>query len=226
MGGAAITVGLAFGYIAFMFLVARPLLARIASRTTRDVITHNKVAIIVLCLLVSSLVTELIGIHALFGAFLFGVILPKEGDLTVVLAEKLEELVLVALLPLFFAYSGVRTQLGLLNTPSGWAICALIIFVACIGKFGASAVAARVTGLSWRESSVLGILMNTRGLMELIVLNIGLDLGVIGPELFTMMVIMALVTTFMTSPLVRWLYPARLQTADLGGAAAVTSARP
>jgi len=223
MGAAGLTIGLALSYIAFMFFVARPILARVASRTRRDVVTQNKVAIVFLCLLCSSLVTELIGIHALFGAFLFGVIVPKQGDLTQVLGEKLEELVLVALLPLFFAYSGVRTQLGLLDTPSAWAICALIIAVACLGKFGASAVAARLTGLSWRESSVLGVLMNTRGLMELIVLNIGLDLGVIGPELFTMMVIMALFTTFMTSPLVRLLYPAAHRTPDLQAAAAGSS---
>jgi Kef-type K+ transport system membrane component KefB len=194
---------MALAYIALMLVVIRPLLARLLKNTSWELISQNKLAIIVLCLFFSSIVTELIGIHALFGAFLFGVTLPKQGDLTRVLAEKMEELVLVALLPLFFAYSGVRTQLGLLATPEAWLICGLIIAAACTGKFGGSLVAARITGLSWRDSSAIGVLMNTRGLMELVVLNIGLDLGVIGPQLFTMMVVMALVTTFATSPLVR-----------------------
>ncbi len=123
------------------------------------------------------------------------------------LADKLEDLVVVFLLPLFFAYSGLRTEIGLLDSRQAWSICALIIAVACIGKFGGSVVPARLTGLPWREATALGILMNTRGLMELIVLNIGLDLGVISPTLFTMMVLMALVTTFMTTPLLEWVYP-------------------
>ena len=113
----------------------------------------------------------------------------------------------VLLLPMFFAYSGLRTQLGLLDSAEAWVMCGLIILVACAGKFGGSAVAARLTGLRWREAGALGILMNTRGLMELIVLNIGLDLGVISPTLFAMMVIMALVTTFMTTPLLEVVYP-------------------
>jgi nucleotide-binding universal stress UspA family protein len=129
----------------------------------------------------------------------------------------------VILLPLFFAYSGVRTQIGLLSTIDAWAVCGLIISVACLGKFGASTLAARLTGLSWRESSTVGVLMNTRGLMELIVLNIGLELGVIGPTLFTMMVVMALVTTFMTTPLLRLIYPPALQTAALAGSAEPSS---
>src|SRR5690606_11743848 len=156
----------------------------------------------------SSFVTELIGIHALFGAFLFGAILPKGGGFARTLADKLEELVLVVLLPLFFAYSGLRTQIHLLDTPHAWALCALVIAVACLGKFGGTALSARATGLTWRESSALGVLMNTRGLMELIVLNIGLDLGVISPSLFAMLVVMAVVTTLATSPILRLVYPA------------------
>src|SRR5260370_40449265 len=125
---------------------------------------------------------------------------------------------------MFFAYSGLRTQLGLLDSRGAWIMCALIILVACAGKFGGSAVAARITGLKWRESSALGILMNTRGLMELIVLNIGLDLGVISPTLFTMMVIMALVTTFMTTPLLEVVYPAsELAKDDVDGAGAIVA---
>jgi nucleotide-binding universal stress UspA family protein len=199
-----------------MFLIVRPLLARVAARITRrETLTQNVVAVTLLLLFASSWITELIGIHALFGAFLFGAILPKEGGFATALTDKLEELVLVVLLPLFFAYSGIRTQIGLLDSAWAWGVCGLIIAVACIGKFGASSVVARLTGLSWRESSALGVLMNTRGLMELIVLNIGLDLGVIGPTLFTMMVVMALVTTVLTTPLLNLIYPPDLLTREL-----------
>jgi nucleotide-binding universal stress UspA family protein len=218
MGGAIATTLWAAAYIVVMLVFVRPLLARVAARIPRrESLTQNVVAGILLVLFASSMVSEIIGIHALFGAFLFGAILPKEGGFTRALSDKLEELVLVVLLPLFFAYSGVRTQIGLLSSAGAWAICALIIAVACLGKFGASTLVARLTGLSWRESSALGVLMNTRGLMELIVLNIGLDLGVIGPTLFTMMVVMALVTTFMTTPLIRMIYPPARLTAELTG---------
>ncbi len=205
---AARTTAFALGYILAMLLVVRPFLRRLAARAeNREGLTQNRVAITLVLLLASSFATELIGIHALFGAFLFGAVIPKEGGFARVLTEKIEDLVVVFLLPLFFAYSGLRTQIGLLNTPNAWFMCSLLIAVACLGKFGGSAVAARLTGLSWRESSALGILMNTRGLMELIVINIGLDLGVISPSLFTMLVIMALVTTFMTTPVLERIYP-------------------
>jgi Kef-type K+ transport system membrane component KefB/nucleotide-binding universal stress UspA family protein len=205
---AAITVGLALAYIAVMLVVVRPFLRRLGALSgTREGLTQNLVAVTLLVLLASCWITEFIGIHALFGAFMLGAIMPKEGNAGRLLAEKLEDLVVVFLLPMFFAYSGLRTQIGLLDTPGSWFMCALIIVVACLGKFGGSLVAGRLTGLGWREASAVGILMNTRGLMELIVLNIGLDLGVISPTLFTMMVIMALVTTFMTTPLLRWIYP-------------------
>ncbi|MCC7536739.1 MAG: cation:proton antiporter, partial [Deltaproteobacteria bacterium] len=208
MTGALVTTGLALAYVAVMLLAVRPLLGRVAARVAnREGLTQNVVAIVLLLLLASSWATELIGIHALFGAFLFGAILPRDGGLARALAERLEDVVLVLLLPLFFAYSGVRTHIGLLDSADAWTTCGLIVLVACLGKFGGSFVAARLTGMSWRESGALGVLMNTRGLMELIVLNIGLDLGVISPTLFTMMVVMALVTTFMTTPLLQWIYP-------------------
>jgi len=206
---AMVTTALTLGYIALMFGAVRPLLARVGARVSRpDALTKNAVAGVLLLLFASSFVTELIGIHALFGAFLFGAILPKGGGFARTLADKLEELVLVVLLPLFFAYSGLRTQIHLLDTPHAWALCALVIAVACLGKFGGTALSARATGLTWRESSALGVLMNTRGLMELIVLNIGLDLGVISPSLFAMLVVMAVVTTLATSPILRLVYPA------------------
>ncbi len=213
---AVITTLGALLYIAVMAWVVRPALGRVATRfATKEGLSQNVVAATILLLLASSWATELIGIHALFGAFLFGAILPKDGGFARALAEKLEDVVLVVLLPLFFAYSGVRTQIGLLGTPDAWWTCGLIILVACAGKFGGSFAAARLTGLQWREAGAIGILMNTRGLMELIVLNIGLDLGVISPTLFTMMVLMALVTTFMTTPLLHLIYPPERLTSEL-----------
>lgn len=211
---ALVTLGLAAAYIGVMVWVVRPALRRWADRTKLG-LTQNLVAITIVLLLASSWMTELIGIHALFGAFLFGAILPKEGGFASALAEKFEDLVVVLFLPLFFAYSGLRTQIGLLDTTASWLTCGLVIVAACAGKFGGSAIAARLTGMSWREASAIGVLMNTRGLMELIVLNIGLDLGVISPKLFTMMVIMALVTTFITSPLLDRIYPRELLLREL-----------
>jgi Kef-type K+ transport system membrane component KefB/nucleotide-binding universal stress UspA family protein len=207
VNAAAMTTAYALGYIAFMLFLVRPFLSMLGVRySTRTGVNQNLVAGTFILLLLSSLTTELIGIHALFGAFLFGAIMPREGGYAQALAEKLEDFVVVLLLPLFFAYSGLRTQIGLLNTGEAWLFCGLITLVACVGKFGGSSIAARITGLSWREATAIGILMNTRGLMELIVLNIGLDLKVLSPQLFTMMVIMALVTTFITTPLLRLFY--------------------
>jgi Kef-type K+ transport system membrane component KefB len=150
--------------------------------------------------LVSALVTELIGIHAVFGAFLLGAIVPHSSRIAREFSAKLKDPVTVLLLPAFFALTGMRTQIGLLSDWHEWGICIVIVLVATIGKFGGTLAAARLTGHGWRESAALGNLMNTRGLMELIVLNIGLDLGIISPLLFTMMVLMALATTMATSP--------------------------
>lgn len=206
---AAMTTLYTFIYIAFMMVVVRPFMRRFGARGgTRDSLTQNMVAAVFVLLLLSSFITELIGIHALFGAFLFGAIIPKDTGFVTILAEKLEDFAVVFLLPMFFAYSGLRTQIGLLDNGSVWLLCGLGILVACVGKFGGVTLAARLTGVSWRESSALGVLMNTRGLMELVVLNIGLDLGVISPVLFTMLVLMALLTTFMTTPLLQLIYPA------------------
>jgi Kef-type K+ transport system membrane component KefB/nucleotide-binding universal stress UspA family protein len=208
IGNAVVTVAFAIAYIAAMVFAVRPFLRRLgAVSASREGLTQNLVAVTLLILLASSWTTELIGIHALFGAFMLGAVMPKDGDFAHLMAEKLEDLVVVFFLPMFFAYSGLRTQLGLLDTAHAWLMCSLVIVVACAGKFGGSAVAGKLTGLTWREAGAVGILMNTRGLMELIVLNIGLDLGVISPTLFAMMVIMALVTTFMTTPLLELVYP-------------------
>ncbi len=210
------TTAMALGYVLVMLLLIRPVLVRLAARiASPDAMTQNVVALVLVLVFLSSWATELIGIHALFGAFMFGAILPKQGGFARALAEKLEDLVLVVLLPLFFAYSGLRTDIALIHGAGQWAVCALIIAVACAGKFAGAAIPARLTGLSWRESAALGVLMNTRGLMELIVLNIGLDLGVISPTIFSMMVLMALFTTFVTTPLLAVIYPAGEMARDL-----------
>ena len=157
-------------------------------------------AIFFLTLIMSSYATEMIGIHALFGAFMAGTIMPDNMKFRNILIEKIEDVALVLLLPLFFVFTGLRTEIGLLNDPFLWKITGLIILVAVTGKFVGSALAAKFVGQNWRDSLSIGALMNTRGLMELVVLNIGYDLGVLNPQIFAMMVIMALVTTFMTGP--------------------------
>lgn len=209
IGGAVQTVVLAALFIAFMIVVIRPLLARlVAMQDEASGLTPTMLAVIFGGLLLSSLATDRIGIHAIFGAFLFGAIMPQQSDFAHELTSKLEDVTLVFLLPLFFAYSGLRTEIGQLGTdPQLWLYCVAIIGVAIVGKWGGSAVAARMVGLSWRESLGLGILMNCRGLTELVILNIGLDLGVIPPTLFAMLVMMALVTTFMTTPILGAIYP-------------------
>jgi len=203
-------------YIGLMITVGRKFLKRLSvhyDRTGR--LTQFVLAGIYMGVVVSALITELIGIHLIFGAFLLGAVMPKHVGLTRELAQKTEDFVLTFLLPVFFAYSGLRTQIGLLNSPNLWFLCAVIVTIAIVGKYFGAYFAARVGGINNREASALGWLMNTRGLTELIVLNIGLSLNVISPLLFTMLVIMALVTTFMTSPLLEWVYPKRLAQQDL-----------
>jgi Kef-type K+ transport system membrane component KefB/nucleotide-binding universal stress UspA family protein len=198
-------------YIGFMFTVGRSFLKRLSKYYDRTgKLTQFVLAGIYMGVVASALITELIGIHLIFGAFLLGAVIPKNAGLTRELAEKTEDFVLTFLLPIFFAYSGLRTQIGLLNRPELWLLCGLVLVVAIGGKFIGTYLSARVCGFDNRESSALGWLMNTRGLTELIVLNIGLSLGVISPVLFTMLVIMALVTTFMTSPLLELTYSKRL----------------
>ncbi len=198
-------------YLAAMFLAVRPLMRRVLRLyESRGRMTQDVLGLVLFGLLASAAATEWLGIHALFGAFLYGAILPREREFVRDLTEKLEDLTVVFFLPLFFASTGLRTSIGLVEGPEMWGYFGLIMLVAVAGKFGGSTLAARLTGLSWRESGGLGVLMNTRGLMELVILTIGLDLGVISPALFAMMVLMALATTFMTTPLLEWIYPSRL----------------
>jgi Kef-type K+ transport system membrane component KefB len=194
-------VVLSLFYIGAMLVLVRPLAARLIARADGNGLSATAVALVFAALLLSALATETIGIHAVFGAFLLGVVIPHDSHSAQSLKAGLEQVVTVLLLPAFFAYTGMRTQIGLVSGWEQWLICALIIVVASLGKFGGTLTAARFAGLDWRTSASLGILMNTRGLMELIALNIGLDLGVITPTLFAMMVLMALATTLATTPL-------------------------
>jgi Kef-type K+ transport system membrane component KefB len=197
---AVFTILLAVLYVFAMLTLVRPLLQRLAARYASAENLSRAFAVIAFAVMfLSALTTEMIGIHALFGAFLAGVVMPTQVDFRKLLAAKIEDVSLVILLPLFFASTGLKTQIGLLDS-SAWLICGLIILVAVVGKVGGSLAAAKFTGQSWSDSLALGALMNTRGLMELVVLSIGYDLGVLSPTVFTMMVLMALVTTFMTSP--------------------------
>jgi Kef-type K+ transport system membrane component KefB len=194
-------IGLAFVYVLTMIFIIRPFLKRVGElHATRENLSKPIVAIFLLILLLSSYATEVIGIHALFGAFMAGAVMPENIRFRNIFIEKVEDVALVLLLPLFFVFTGLRTQIGLLNDPFLWKITGLIILVAVAGKFIGSALAAKFVGQNWKNSLTIGALMNTRGLMELVVLNIGYDLGVLTPEVFTMMVIMALLTTFMTGP--------------------------
>ncbi len=196
------TVVLAVTYLAAMLLVVRPAMVALSRiYGNRGGLTQGLMAVIFVALLLSSSATELIGIHAIFGAFALGAVIPHDSQMARELTDRLEDLIVVLLLPAFFAFTGLRTQIGLVSGLQEWMLCGLIILVASAGKFGGSLIAARITGLGWREGSALGVLMNTRGLMELIVLNIGLEMRVISPTLFAMLVIMALVTTFATTPI-------------------------
>lgn len=198
--GAFVTAVLTVGYICLMFGLARPWVERWLRTETGSRLSKDATAWILIGVLASSLATEAIGIHAVFGAFLLGAMIPHDSEVARSFRHKLEDVVSILLLPTFFAITGARTQIGLLTQPSDWLICGTIVLTATAGKFGGTLVAARFTGLNWQMSSALGVLMNTRGLMELIVLNIGLDLGIISPSLFTMMVLMALITTLATTP--------------------------
>jgi Kef-type K+ transport system membrane component KefB len=208
-------VGLA-AFAAFMvFYVRRRLGVFETAFLNHGRLSNNATTAMLLVMLASALVTEMLGIHLLFGAFLAGAIMPKNATLVAHIQDKLESLTLVLLLPLFFALTGLRTRIDLITGTQMWIYCGLIVAVAIAGKLGGSAIAARVAGMSWREAGVIGVLLNTRGLMEIVILNIGLDIHVISPGLFSMMVVMALVTTLMTSPALELLAPPAKSEGDI-----------
>ena len=208
--GSALTVGLMTGaFIATMFLIVKPGFERLARSSSSERPTQQAVTVTLIAVLGAALATEAIGVHAIFGAFLLGAVIPHDSALARSLHQGISDLVTTLFMPAFFAFTGMRTQIGLLAGGWEWVVCGLIIAVATLGKFGGTFVAARLGRLDVRHSAALGILMNTRGLMELIVLNVGLDLGVISPTLFTMLVLMALATTLMAPPLLDLVMPTR-----------------
>jgi Kef-type K+ transport system membrane component KefB len=201
---AAITCVSSLAYVGALFWLVRPAVGRWArTRDGESNVSRMAVTGVLLALLASALSTEYIGIHAIFGAFLLGAIIPHDSGVASGMRTRIHDLVVALFLPAFYALTGLRTQLGLVDGWSQWMVCGVIIVLACAGKFGGGYVAARAVGLAKRDAASIGVLMNTRGLMELVVLDIGYDLGVISPALFAMMVVMALVTTFLTSPLLR-----------------------
>jgi Kef-type K+ transport system membrane component KefB len=205
-GRVLVTVGLTGFFIFGIFKFVQPAMKWLVHKRAREKKTSQGTMVIVFAaLLLAALATDAIGIHALFGAFLLGAVIPHDSALARDVTAKIKDLVIILLLPAFFAFTGMRTQIGLVAGTRQWLVCGLIILVASLGKFGGSSVAARVTGLSWRQSAALGILMNTRGLMELIVLNVALDLGALQPTLFAMLVLMAIVTTVATTPVLHLL---------------------
>jgi Kef-type K+ transport system membrane component KefB len=205
-GKGFVTIGLSLVYVGSMLGVVRPIVRRIGEKQeTRDRASHGAVLALLVLLVLSSLATEWIGIHALFGAFLLGALVKAESRLARGVTGRLEGVVSVLLLPVFFAFAGLRTELALVSGGQAWCFAALVIAAAFLGKLGGTGVAALATGMGWRRSAALGALMNTRGLMELVVLNVGLDLGIISPALFAMMVLMALVTTLAAAPLLAWI---------------------
>jgi len=198
------TAGLTVAFITLMFVVMRPLVRRwLPTIQGHEKISRTGLSTVFAAMLASAMATEYIGIHGIFGAFMFGAIVPHDSRVAADLHDRLSDVVAILFLPAFFAFTGMRTEIGLISGVGDWLLCGAITLVACVGKFGGTLFAGRLTGLKWRDSAALGVLMNTRGLVELIVLNIGLDLHVISPRLFTMLVVMALVTTFMTTPILQ-----------------------
>ena len=193
------------GYILAMVFLVRPALRRLLPASATPDLARFGAAMIFL--LLSVWATEALAVHALFGAFLAGIVMPKGGQLQEGLRDRLESVTLVLLLPLFFAYTGLRTSIALLNSVELWLLCGLIVTVAVGSKLLVSGVIVHASGMSWRESLAVGVLVNTRGLVELVILNVGLDLHILSPTLFSMMVIMALATTLMTTPLIDWILP-------------------
>ncbi len=225
VGGAALVTLGAAAYVAAMFLVVKPLAAKLAARWETGPLPRAVLPAVLAAVLLSALATEMIGIHAVFGAFLVGAILPSESRLAAECRRKLHDVVTVLLLPAFFAVTGMNTRVGLIHGVDQWLWCGLVIVVATVGKFGGTVAAARFTGQSWRSATALGALMNTRGLMGLIVIDVGLELGVVTPTLFAMMVLMALGTTMAAGPVLGRVMPTpNVTTEDMSDNRAVVNA--
>jgi NhaP-type Na+/H+ or K+/H+ antiporter len=207
-------------FIVVMFRIVRPRLRSLVDRRrVAGGLTPNIFAVVLVGILVSAYITNWIGIHAIFGAFVFGAIMPREdaAPLSQEILERLEQVTVLLLLPVFFIATGLNVNIRGLG-PRGWLELAAVLVVACVGKFVGAAGAARLSGISARRSSAVGILMNTRGLTELVILNIGFALGILDRQLFTVLVLMAVITTVITDPLLRIVYPERMVARDVAQA--------
>ncbi len=205
-----------------MILGVRPLLIRWANRSLKKNagdISLNALAAILIVMLVSAAVTSKIGIFSIFGGFMVGAILYDQHEFREAVRRRLNDFVIVFFLPVFFTYTGLRTKMGAMTGGKLWLFCGLILAAAIVGKFGGCTLAARASGIAWRESSIIGVMMNTRALMELIVINVGYDLGIIPETVFFMLVFMAVFTTYMTAPILRRLIPGSELQAQLENAA-------
>ncbi len=203
--GFVVKVALVGAFFAAAWCVARPALRAVIGRlsTHADPLPHALIGVVLTAIFVGAMTTYQLGIFAIFGGFTMGVILHRERALAAAWNQRVGAFVLVFFLPIFFTYTGLRTDVGGLESAADWGWCALLIALATLGKFGGCYLAARFAGLSHPESGMLGIMMNTRALMELIVLNVGLDLGVVSQRMFTMLVLMAICSTIVTTPLLR-----------------------
>jgi Kef-type K+ transport system membrane component KefB len=203
-------VGETLAYALFMIFVARPLLRRWTTRAMRaggGEISLSALAFLLILVFASAAVTNIIGLFSIFGAFIVGAVLYDQHEFREAVMRRLRDFVTVFFLPIFFTYTGLRTDIGSMHGRLMWVLCGLVLLVAIAGKVGGCTTAALLNGLPWKESLAVGVLMNTRGLMELIAVNVGHDTGVIPGSVFFMLVLMALVTTYMTSPLIRMLIP-------------------
>ncbi|CAG8444746.1 3449_t:CDS:2 [Ambispora leptoticha] len=209
---------LAIAWTLILFFIIRPILLRIIVATGSDVNgpTVTMMSLTLLLVLISALITDAIGVHAIFGGFMVGVIIPHDGGFALGVNEKLEDLVHIVFLPLYFALSGLNTSIDLLNDGTAWGYVFLVIFLAMLGKISGATLVARICKMTWRESLTVGVFMSCKGLVELIVLNIGLSAGVISPKIFVILVVMAIVTTCLTTPLVTYLYPPKYHSSPGG----------
>jgi Kef-type K+ transport system membrane component KefB len=204
----ALKVVLVLGFFLASWFLIRPLMKRILHRcdARSGVLSHNLLGIVLAGIFLSAMTTYQLGIFAIFGGFMMGVLLHDEHAFVRAWTARISPFVMVFFLPIFFTYTGLRTNIGSLDTLGAWGWCTLIVFLATLGKYGGAYIAARAAGMDHHEGKVMGIMMNTRALMELIVINVGYDLGVISQQMFTILVIMAIFSTVVTSPLLRiWL---------------------
>jgi len=220
-GGFALNVALVIGFAALCWWGLRPLLVRVVQHQMRAEprLSGALMGIVLCCVFAAGMATYKLAIFAIFGGFMVGVMLHDQGNFVAAWKERVGHFVNVFFLPIFFTYTGLRTDVGSLGDGNAWLWCAILIAVATLGKFGGCYVAARVAGMNRSESKIIGVMMNTRGLMELVVVNVGFDLGVIGKEMFTMLVLMAIFSTVITSPALRRWLPGIRESASVRGAA-------